>query len=55
MLHNTPRRALYLTFARAGSAKLVASMQANGVERIYTYNTGDFSMFSEVAVVAPTG
>ena len=33
--------------------QIVATMQANGVERIYTFNTGDFAAFGELAVVAP--
>jgi predicted nucleic acid-binding protein len=31
----------------------VATMQANGVDRIYTFNTEDFSVFPELAAVAP--
>jgi predicted nucleic acid-binding protein len=33
--------------------QIVATMQANGVHRIYTFNTGDFEVFPEVAVVTP--
>jgi toxin-antitoxin system PIN domain toxin len=33
--------------------QLVASMQANGVQRIYTYNRDDFGAFSELAALAP--
>ena len=33
--------------------QIVATMQANGVQRIYTFNTGDFEVFSELAVVTP--
>ena len=33
--------------------QIVATMQANGVQRIYTFNTADFEMFSELAVVIP--
>jgi predicted nucleic acid-binding protein len=33
--------------------QLIATMQANGVDRIYTFNTGDFEAFPELAVVAP--
>jgi uncharacterized protein len=33
--------------------QLVATMQANKVQRIYTFNTGDFQVFSELAVVTP--
>ncbi len=32
---------------------LVATMQANNVQRIYTYNTGDFDVFPELTVLAP--
>jgi predicted nucleic acid-binding protein len=31
----------------------VATMQANGVRRIYTFNRGDFEVFPELAVVTP--
>jgi predicted nucleic acid-binding protein len=30
-----------------------ATMQANGIERIYTFNTGDFNVFPELSVVTP--
>jgi predicted nucleic acid-binding protein len=33
--------------------QLVATMQGNGVQRIYTYNTKDFEVFSELSVIAP--
>jgi toxin-antitoxin system PIN domain toxin len=33
--------------------QIVATMQANGVPRIYTFNTGDFGVFSELSVVTP--
>ena len=33
--------------------QIVATMQANGVQRIYTFNTADFEVFSELAVVTP--
>ena len=33
--------------------QLVATMQANDVQRIYTFNTGDFEVFPELTVVAP--
>jgi predicted nucleic acid-binding protein len=33
--------------------QLVATMQANDVQRIYTFNTGDFEVFPELAVIAP--
>jgi predicted nucleic acid-binding protein len=33
--------------------QIVATMQANGVQRIYTFNTDDFGAFRELAVVTP--
>jgi uncharacterized protein len=33
--------------------QIVATMQANGVQRIYTFNLQDFEMFPELAVVSP--
>ena len=33
--------------------QLVATMQANGVQRIYTFNRRDFAIFPELTVVAP--
>lgn len=33
--------------------QIVATMKANGVQRIYTFNTRDFEMFSEIAVATP--
>jgi uncharacterized protein len=33
--------------------QIVATMQANGVHRIYTFNADDFEVFSELAVVTP--
>jgi predicted nucleic acid-binding protein len=33
--------------------QFVATMQANGVQRIYTFNTRDFEVFSELSVVTP--
>jgi len=33
--------------------QIVATMQANGVQRIYTFNTGDFDVFPQLAVVTP--
>jgi predicted nucleic acid-binding protein len=33
--------------------QIVATMQANGVPRIYTFNTRDFEAFSELRVVTP--
>jgi uncharacterized protein len=33
--------------------QIVATMQANGVQRIYTFNTADFDAFTELSVVTP--
>jgi predicted nucleic acid-binding protein len=33
--------------------QIVATMKANGIQRIYTFNTNDFSVFSELAAVTP--
>jgi predicted nucleic acid-binding protein len=33
--------------------QIVATMQANGVQRIYTFNTDDFEVFPELTVVTP--
>ena len=33
--------------------QIVATMQANGVERIYTFNAADFTVFSELSIVTP--
>lgn len=33
--------------------QIVATMQANGVQRIYTFNADDFEVFPELAVVTP--
>ena len=33
--------------------QIVATMQANGLQRIYTFNTDDFVVFSELSVVTP--
>jgi predicted nucleic acid-binding protein len=33
--------------------QLVATMQANNIHRIYTFNTEDFTAFSELSVIAP--
>ncbi len=34
--------------------QIVATMKANNVERIYTFNTEDFEAFSELAVLTPS-
>ncbi len=33
--------------------QIVATMQANGIQRIYTFNNDDFKVFSELAVSIP--
>jgi predicted nucleic acid-binding protein len=33
--------------------QIVATMQANGIQRIYTFNGDDFKVFPELAVVTP--
>ena len=33
--------------------QIVATMQANNIRRIYTFNTGDFLKFSELTVITP--
>lgn len=33
--------------------QIVATMQANNVQRIYTFNAGDFEVFSELIVIVP--
>jgi len=33
--------------------QIVATMQANGVQRIYTFNVDDFEVFPELTVVSP--
>ena len=33
--------------------QIVATMQANGVQRIYTFNAHDFEVFPELTVVTP--
>jgi predicted nucleic acid-binding protein len=33
--------------------QIVATMQANNVQRIYTFNAGDFEVFPELIVVVP--
>jgi uncharacterized protein len=33
--------------------QIVATMQANGVERIYTFNTADFEVFPELSIMTP--
>jgi toxin-antitoxin system PIN domain toxin len=33
--------------------QIVATMQANGIQRIYTFNVDDFGVFSELSVLTP--
>ena len=33
--------------------QLVATMQAHDIQRIYTFNTADFEVFSELMAIAP--
>jgi uncharacterized protein len=33
--------------------QIIATMQANGIERIYTFNTADFDIFPELSVITP--
>jgi predicted nucleic acid-binding protein len=33
--------------------QIVATMHANNVQRIYTFNTADFEPFSELSIVTP--
>jgi predicted nucleic acid-binding protein len=33
--------------------QIVATMQANGIQRIYTFNTDDFEVFRELEVLTP--
>jgi predicted nucleic acid-binding protein len=39
--------------AKIFDLRIVATMQASGIGRIYTFNTDDFSAFSELDVVMP--
>jgi predicted nucleic acid-binding protein len=42
-----------VTGADVFDLQIVATMQANDVRRIYTFNTRDFEMIGEISVVAP--
>jgi predicted nucleic acid-binding protein len=33
--------------------QIIATMQAHGIQRIYTFNTTDFAAFAELSVIAP--
>jgi uncharacterized protein len=42
-----------VTGADAFDLQIVATMRANGIQRIYTFNRDDFEVFSELAVLTP--
>lgn len=42
-----------VTGAAVFDLQIVATMKANNVDRIYTFNTEDFGVFSELAVLTP--
>ena len=42
-----------VTGGDAFDLQIAATMQANGVQRIYTFNTADFGAFSELSIVTP--
>jgi predicted nucleic acid-binding protein len=42
-----------VTGSKVFDLQIVATMLANGVNRIYTYNSDDFEVFPELAVVEP--
>jgi hypothetical protein len=42
-----------VTGADVFDLQIVATMQANGIQRIYTFNSDDFEVFPELAVVTP--
>jgi predicted nucleic acid-binding protein len=44
---------LPLVGKRVHDARLVAVMKANGIDRLVTFNTGDFSIFPGLAVIDP--
>jgi hypothetical protein len=46
-------RRLPVTGADVFDLQIVATMQAHGIQRIYTFNTDDFEVFSELAVLKP--
>jgi predicted nucleic acid-binding protein len=43
-----------VTGSRVFGLQIVATMQANSIHRIYTFNTGDFKVFPELAVITPS-
>jgi len=42
-----------VTGAEVFDLQIVATMQANGIRQIYTFNTDDFKTFSELSVLTP--
>jgi predicted nucleic acid-binding protein len=42
-----------VTGANVFDLQIVATMQANGIQRIYTFNTADFAVFPELSVLTP--
>jgi predicted nucleic acid-binding protein len=42
-----------VTGADVFDLQIVATMQANGIRRIYTFNAADFAAFSDLAIVTP--
>jgi len=42
-----------VTGASVFDLQIVATMQATGIDRIYTFNRGDFSVFPELVVLTP--
>ncbi|MBI4902826.1 MAG: hypothetical protein HY820_04275 [Acidobacteria bacterium] len=42
-----------VTGAEVYDLQLTATMVANGIHRIYTFNTADFQVFPEISVVRP--
>jgi len=48
LLHRHP-----VTGGNVFDLQIVATMQANGINRIYTFNRGDFEVFSELVVLTP--
>ena len=52
-IHVLPTPARAVTGGDVFDLQLVATMQANNIQRIYTFNTGDFEMFSESTVTTP--
>ena len=42
-----------VTGANVFDLQIVATMQANGINRIYTFNSDDFNVFPELVVLTP--